>query len=143
MTIQKANRIRDSRALQALLAAAIFVLGTTAHAQGAPSKEQMQQMAGAAGPMMACFAAIDPKQLEALGTRAEAGQNRLRQLCRAGQRDAAQREAMGLAKEFSASPEFQAVRKCGTAAMGMLPGFLNEMSSGDTGQTARHACDTL
>jgi hypothetical protein len=112
--------------------------------QNAPSPEQMQQMMGGANQMMSCLANIDQTRLEALGKRAEAGQQQLQKLCAAGQRDAAQREAMAMAKEFGESPDFQALAKCGEMAKNMMPAYLLGGATGNGGQTKQqHVCDSL
>ncbi|MCC6201374.1 MAG: hypothetical protein IT494_00035 [Gammaproteobacteria bacterium] len=132
--------------------AAVFVLlgsGSTAvlAQQNAPTPEQlrqMQQMMGPTNQMMSCLANIDQSKLEVLGARAEAGQQELKKLCAAGQRDAAQRQAMAMAKEYAASPDFQALAKCGEMAKNMMPAYLlGETSGGGDATAQQHVCESL
>lgn len=119
-------------------------IGAVSAQQNAPSQAQMQQMMGAANQMMSCIGNIDQSRLEALGKRAEAGQQQLQKLCAAGQRDAAQREAMAMAKEFGESPDFQALAKCGEMAKNMMPAYLlGGAAGGSDGTKQQHVCDSL
>jgi hypothetical protein len=120
----------------------IATLSMAVQAGGGMSEEQMQHMMEQAQKMQECMARIDQSGLDALAARADAMEKEVKALCDAGKRDQAQKLAIKYGREISASPEMQALQKCGEMAQGMMQQM--PMMS-DLGQEYddQHVCDGM
>ncbi len=110
----------------------------------APSEAEMQKMMQQVEAMQRCFAGVDQNALEQLGNRGEAMGDELRELCEAGERDAAMSKATAFVKEMKASKDLQKVRECGEQAQQMMPPSMRRKDKLDDFLAMEgHVCDQL
>lgn len=131
--------MKTSIAVLALIAAA----AAYAQAPGmTPEMQQrMQDMQQNMGQMQKCFASIDQKALEGLQVRAKEMEAEVKRLCAAGERDAAQRQAIAYGIEMSKHPELVKMRKCGEGMPGMpVPGQFFPKDQAEQ-EARKHICD--
>jgi hypothetical protein len=120
-----------------------MLLPLTASAQNyqGMSEQDMQNMMQQMQEMQTCMQDIDQSRLKAFEQRAIAVEAEVKSLCANGKRDAAQQEAIALAREITSDPDMQKMRKCTENMQDMMPGmpYISQASEPDT--SARHVCD--
>ncbi|HUH37191.1 MAG TPA: hypothetical protein VL027_04510 [Spongiibacteraceae bacterium] len=106
---------------------------------------QMQQMMQQANKMQQCVQNIDQKEVEALTTRAQAIEKDVKGLCKAGKRDAAQRQAIAYGQEIANAKVMKELQRCGE----MFKQFMPDIALADYANTDendpdyQHICDAL
>lgn len=79
-------------------------------AHGIPSEAEMARMMEAMQGMQACMAVVDQTALKRLQRQAEQAEVQMRQLCRVGQEQAAQAQALALGQQMAADPALKTMQ---------------------------------
>ena len=105
-----------------------------------PDQAAIQRMMEQAQALQACFAKADQQALAELRTKGEAMAAEMKAMCAAGERDAAQAQALTYAREMAASPVVKSLADCGDLVKSML--ILPLASAAAEGQKLPHVCDS-
>ena len=112
-----------------------------AQAGNGMSEEQAQQRMEQARKMQQCMADIDRGRLETLSAKAKSMQQKIHDLCAAGERNQAQEVAIKYGKEISNSPVMQDMKKCSEMAEGLMQ--MPMMSELQKEHSNGHVCDEM
>ncbi len=127
--------------MKKLISILLVILPTAVAAQNSPgmSEKEMQQMMQQMQNMQKCMQNIDQSEMKALEQRAKKFEKEVRSLCKKGQRDQAQKQAISFGTEMSKTPVMQKMKKCGE----QMTGVMKKMPFAKivTDYSNRHVCD--
>lgn len=86
-------------------------------------EKNMQSMMAGMQKMQQCMSNVDESKMEAVGQRAEKIGEEISELCKKGDRSAAQKKAIKFSKELKNNTEFKKMQKC----MGNMGGMMKSM----------------
>jgi len=133
--------MQDNIVIRVLMLSLLAGSPVLAQAGNGMSEEQAQQRMEQARKMQQCMADIDQGRLEALSTKAKSMQQKIRELCAAGERDQAQEVAVKYGKEISDSAVMQEMKKCSEMAKGLMR--MPMMSELQKDPANGHVCDEM
>lgn len=101
----------------------------------------MQKMMQLMQEMQQCMAKVDQGELEKLEEQSEKFTGELDALCKNGEREKAQKEAIAYSKKMMKNPALLQMKKCGEMTKGLVPD--NSMGSFDDefDFANKHVCD--
>lgn len=121
--------------------------GASASAQSVPafSEDQMNQMLQQAQGIQSCIKQVDQKGFSALNEEGKQVQKDIIALCKAGDREQAQYEAVQFAEKVKKSVAYQAMSKCASPMVaGVAATLLQAAQSTDVaGNPKVHVCDHI
>lgn len=131
--------------MKTTIAVLLLVTATTALGQQPGMTPQMQQqlqnMQANMGAMQKCFADLDQQALERLQAEVKEMEAEIKRMCAAGERDAAQSEAMKYGIKLSQDPELQKMRKCSEGfSAAPMPGQFFPQNEEEQ-ESRKHICD--
>ena len=105
------------------------------------SEADMQKMMQSMQKMQQCMAKIDRSEVDELQKRSEQQVNTIKTLCKNGERDDAQSQAMTFARKMASEPVLKELRQCGEMMKGAMPTPLFDIDESELKN--RHVCDEL
>ncbi len=133
--------MHDNIVIRILLLTLLAMSPVITQAGNGMSDDQAQKMMDQAKKMQKCMADIDQGRLKALSTKAKGMQQKIRELCTAGERDRAQDVAIKYGKEISDAPVMKEMKKCTEMAKGMTQ--MPMMSELQKDYANGHVCDNM
>ncbi|MFN2309340.1 MAG: hypothetical protein ABR553_06330 [Gammaproteobacteria bacterium] len=124
---------------RSLTASLLLMMSLSATAQPPADSQRMLQGMQA---MQDCMARIDLAAMQRLGEEGRQVEAEVKALCAAGQRDAAQTQAITFGMKIAQDSSMKTLAECGKQMQGMLPP-MNQTPYADLGEggTDRHVCD--
>lgn len=124
-----------------MMAPALAAANNADDRSGQPAlNPKMQQMLEKIQAMQDCMKNVDKSALKALEQQAKQFSAEVKQLCAAGQRDEAQRRAIGFGRDIAGNKAMQLTKKCSEGLSGLAPDLAVAESYAEPGKT-RHICD--
>lgn len=127
----------------AVLAVSTTLMQTALAQNGQMSDEQMRQMMQNAKKMQECFSNVDQSAIKSLAERGKRIEAEVKALCKAGNRDDAQKTAMTFGREVNASKDMQAIKKCSSMGQAMMKDSPWMVSEDGKNSKGGHICDGM